>query len=817
MLSIEEGLINIRHGWKEIKSVIKQRYGTPELESLKQFEKMKIRQAHLQNDVIFLKQCKRNKITPKGLTIKNPVPESKNAQEIIEKANHQLIKIVIGENYKMITKINSSTTNLRNQLQTRLGILWNDIEDLVKFNVETISENIKARQQNKLKRLLEIQHHKHQVIHQQKVVVNLSHKQLSANEEKVLHLGLNFALPHKNTNQVLIDSAINIENRLQKIEEADMTETTKNEIRMGVTKILSCQKTKSFKPPEYFKELFPSIKNLKNDPSIVIVPADKGNSTVIMNKEEYDKKCLELLCTTTYTTTQTDPTPKYEKIIQKTCLDLKKQEKISEQEYKWIVPRNSCIPNFYGLPKLHKEGVPMRPIVNFRNSPSYALAQHLNPILQSITKNTFTVKNSYEFVDRLKKIKVKPGYVSCSFDVVSLFTNVPQEDTITYIKQRLKEETKWKDITKLDEKDIICLLTLCLQCSYFRFRENIYIQHDGVPMGSPISPAFANLFMENLETTIVSRNPSIDFWTRYADDTFSLIKGRKIKETLNTLNAYHPKIKFTVEIEKDDSLPFLDVLTRRKDDNTFSHSVYRKSTTTNRYLNFASYHHMSQKISVVDAQAYRALKICDAETINAELSFITSILKKNDYPSSLIEKRISSMKQKIQTNNPIQAQNPTPRFILPYLGPITGRLTHYLRRRTSFDFGYTTGFKMKNFFQAHKDKKAKRSCGVYKIACEDCDEVYVGETGRTLEIRTKEHQADLRKLKDTSAFTQHILKNPNHNINFNGAKIIHHESKYFSRKFKEKLYINAEQRPMNLNDGMQISTLWIPTLLPLLR
>jgi hypothetical protein len=514
---------------------------------------------------------------------------------------------------------------------------------------------------------------------------------------------------------------------------------------------------------------------------------------------------------------QVDPTAKHEKLIQKTCLDLKKLEKLTEQEYKSIVPRNSSIPSFYGLPKIHKEDVPLRPIVNFKNSPSYSLAQHLNPILKIISKNNYTVKNGYEFVDIIKNVKIKPGYISTSFDVVLLFTNVPQDDTIIYIKHRLKQEPKWKSITKLEEEDIICLLKLCLQCAYFRFREQIYFQNDGVPMGSPISPAFANLFMEKLENTIVTNNPSINFWTRYVDDTHALIKGRKVKETLNKLNSFHPKIQFTVEIEKDGILPFLDVLTKRKDDNTIGHSIHRKATTTNRYMNYASYHHMSHKISVVDALTYRALRICDDLSVDSEISFVTTILKKNGYPPSLIEKRISTMKQKILNFPQAQNQDTKPRFILPYLGPIIGRLTHFLRRKTGYDFGYTPGLKISQIFQSHKDKREKRNCGVYQIPCQDCEEIYVGETGRSLEIRTKEHKADLRKLKDTSAFTQHVLSNPNHIINFKEAKIIHYEPKYFARKFKEKLYINAEQRPMNLNDGMQISDIWIPTLLSLLK
>ncbi|XP_021960182.1 uncharacterized protein LOC110856047 [Folsomia candida] len=537
-----------------------------------------------------------------------------------------------------------------------------------------------------------------------------------------------------------------------------------------------------------------------------------------MDRTEYDQKCLDMLSTPTYATKPIDPSPHYEKKISQVYLNLKKANKLSEQEYRTIIPRYSSTPIFYGLPKVHKKDIPLRPIVDFQRSPSFKLATYLNTILKTISKKKYAIKNSYEFVDRISTVKVKPGYILVSFDVTSLYTNVPQQHTLNYIKKRLKEETKWKQITNLEEEDILQLLMLCLECSYFSFRNIIYYQKDGVPMGSPVSPIFADLFMESLGDEIVPSTPFISYWNRYVDDIFAIIKGRKCNDILNKLNNINASVNFTMEIENDGKLAFLDVDLSRNPDNTLSRKVYRKSTHTNRYLHFSSYHHISHKISVADALLYRAFKICDVQSIEEEPNHITKMLRNNGYPASLIQKRQTKMKEKLLNfqQNLNQLNDPPSRFVLPYLGPVTSRLTDFLRRKTNFEFGYTPGIKIRTLLSSHKDKKPKRSFGIYRIPCHGCPDQYIGETKRTLDIRVKEHKRDLRKMTETSSFVQHVTDNPNHRINFDDAKIIHFEARYFARKFKEGLYINAKQRAMNQNDGMHLNPIWTPTLLPLL-
>ena len=108
--------------------------------------------------------------------------------------------------------------------------------------------------------------------------------------------------------------------------------------------------------------------------------------------------------------------------------------------------------------------------------------------------------------------------------------------------------------------DINNLFDLCIKQNYFFFDNNIYIQNEGLPMGSPISPILANIFMDNLEKTILSSNNSrnILFWYRYVDDILACFVGsqRQLDLFFNYINNLHPKIKFTLEIEENNSINF---------------------------------------------------------------------------------------------------------------------------------------------------------------------------------------------------------------------------------------------------------------------
>ena len=117
-----------------------------------------------------------------------------------------------------------------------------------------------------------------------------------------------------------------------------------------------------------------ALEELKQDENIVILKADKGNSTVVMNSQEYDGKINCLLSDSSVYTKLSktlNPITKITSNVNKYVWNLFKNKKISKAEYHFLHCSKGVTPKFYGLPKIHKASVPLRPIVSFINSPTY--------------------------------------------------------------------------------------------------------------------------------------------------------------------------------------------------------------------------------------------------------------------------------------------------------------------------------------------------------------------------------------------------------------------------------------------------------------
>ena len=138
----------------------------------------------------------------------------------------------------------------------------------------------------------------------------------------------------------------------------------------------------------------------------------------------------------------------------------------------------------------------------------------------------------------------------------------------------------------------------------FSFNNTMYKQTDEVAMGSPLGPAFANIFIGCYEEKLFSQTQKPPTYFRYVDDTFAIFDHEaEADEFLTKLNCLHPSIKFTFEKEKEKCLAFLDVYIESTDIG-FETSVYRKPTFTGQYLRWESFSPLKRKISVISALVY---------------------------------------------------------------------------------------------------------------------------------------------------------------------------------------------------------------------
>jgi hypothetical protein len=127
-----------------------------------------------------------------------------------------------------------------------------------------------------------------------------------------------------------------------------------------------------------------ALRTLKTNTDLTILPADKGNATVILNNGDYKQKITFLLEDPSYRRLTRDPTDSTER---KTTSLLKKST-LTEDICKQLRPTSSRPPSLYGLPKLHKEGVPLRPIVNNIGTLTYQLSKYLARLLSQLTGNS---------------------------------------------------------------------------------------------------------------------------------------------------------------------------------------------------------------------------------------------------------------------------------------------------------------------------------------------------------------------------------------------------------------------------------------------
>ncbi len=285
--------------------------------------------------------------------------------------------------------------------------------------------------------------------------------------------------------------------------------------------------------------------------------------------------------------------------------NLEKEGKITKDQYWYLYPTLEKVPRMYGSPKIHKDGVPLRPIVNYTQTIAYRLSRDLADILKPLMGKTIHhTENSQELVKEMKKEKLEEDEMFVSYDVVSLFTKTPIRQSLEVIQLRLTNDKTLKKRMKLSVDDIMRLLKFALEPTYFRFGGEFYQQQIGVAMGSPVSPIVVNLYMEELEQQIIASalaECKPISWKCYVDDILCIVKKGQAESLQNHMNTVDKtgSIKFTREEEVDRSMPFLDAKFTARADGSIASVVYRKKTHTDQYLNFAFHHPKHQKLGVV--------------------------------------------------------------------------------------------------------------------------------------------------------------------------------------------------------------------------
>ena len=362
------------------------------------------------------------------------------------------------------------------------------------------------------------------------------------------------------------------------------------------------------------------------------------------------------------------------------------------------------------------------------------------------------VRDSFSFVQELLNLNFNSSsVVMASFDVTSLFTNIPLDETIDIISNCVfANAVRFHGLTRCEFRKLLCF---AVKNCHFLFNGVLYQQIDGVAMGSPLGPLFANIFLSFHEKGWLSKCPA-DFkpllYRRYVDDCFLLFKSTdQIPQFLDFLNRQHPNIKFTCEIESNFTLPFLDISIIRKN-GVFETSVYQKPTFTGLFTNFHSFIPSQYKCNLISSLVHRLYNICsNYENFQTQLESLRQILNRNSYPTRLFYSCVRTFLDKVSQPKPIvhSVSKKVLYFSLPYTGKHSLQIRTQISRLCSsayphlnIRFVFRPTLRLSHLF-SFKDKilKALRSCVVYSFKCRCCSASYLGQTVRHLHTRVSEH------------------------------------------------------------------------------
>nr|VZI34657.1 unnamed protein product [Spirometra erinaceieuropaei] len=244
-------------------------------------------------------------------------------------------------------------------------------------------------------------------------------------------------------------------------------------------------------------------------------------------------------------------------------------------------------------------------------------------------------ESAYQFLDRIKHLKLEPDESVVSFDVVLRFTSIPQQLAIDVVNQLLTERYEERD-KPLKSEHLLELLRYCFK-TYFTFGGQMYEQIKGTPVGSPSSSLIAEVVLQRIEHLVFAQYQP-KFWARYVEDSFVVVKTTDIEHLKELMNSVDPDIKFTMEAETNNQLLFLDVLVRRCTTGQLQPTVFRKSTDTRQILHFNSNHPLSHKRSCVRTLFQRVGTHCSTpEDKKAERFYLVNLFAANGYSRHFID------------------------------------------------------------------------------------------------------------------------------------------------------------------------------------
>lgn len=423
-----------------------------------------------------------------------------------------------------------------------------------------------------------------------------------------------------------------------------------------------------------------ALRDLKNNTDIIVTPADKGSTTVVMDKANYVKEALRQLNTAKYYQRLSAPltTNNYDNIA--TVLGRMRQlQQISHKQFLFLLPQPHTVKQrkFYLLPKIHKPAdkwldehtPPGRPIVSDVNSESYNSSKLISALLAPFppTLPSFVI-NSTAFKNKIAFQPAPAGTILVTADIDSLYTNMDTERCTTLTRQYL--------LTRFDchlTDNIIQLLNICLHNNDFLFNNDCFLQTFGVAMGKSFAPPLANLYLSDFDHAACNNfhyKPTL--YTRYIDDIFFTWEHGPDSLTLfcDYLNSLLPGIRLSF-CTSTESVDFLDT-TIFISNHSLLTKVFFKPTDKHSLLAHSSFHPHHTHKGILKSQFIRFKNLsCTFEHYISTCNTLIASLLNRGYKAKRMRSLANYIWHKYQ---PKERTDTTNAFFIPLTYNATNRL-----------------------------------------------------------------------------------------------------------------------------------------------
>ena len=557
------------------------------------------------------------------------------------------------------------------------------------------------------------------------------------------------------------------------------------------------------------------IKKLKSIP-VVITKADKECKLVALNKKDYLEGLMKVLSDSSKFAKYKPPPkgrgrPSTMNVFERKTKEVNEYvlsiENLSDYVKCDLATRQ---PYLYGLAKTHKNKVPipLRPVLSATGCYNFSLAKFITSLIGPFCYSSFCCQNADEFKDRLTDFRnnlPQDAEITCvSYDVESLFTNIPLDDTIDKLVSKIfkNDDTyKFKDVifTKETLKEG---LILCAKDQLFLFNNEVWLQIDGNSMGSPLGPPLANFYVSYIEEECINFNCdySPKFYTRYVDDVFSVfINHDKSDDFLTHLNQVSTPLRFTIEKMENNKLNYIG-LTIASDLHV---SIIDKTPLYN-FSSPSSHVPIQYLYAGINCLSFRALSYTDHD-INLKFEF--DKIKKSAQEAGLNKSKVEKiLKDKVNSfesksdnksscDNSCDSVDSKKFVLLPFINSKLANEVKCFFHNNDVKVSFSTGRNLYSLVRPRElsiEGKYLEANVVYKYKCNSCDRDYIGYTARPLNVRVSEHTN-----KSSCLSKAHSSFKCDSDINKSSFSILCKGSSVFDLRVKEAFFISNLKPSLN--------------------